>query len=95
MMGQRLEDVRRTRDDADAGAVDAPLEDGDRLVLYSDGLFQFFDQSFEEFSRRAQTLGGVPTDRLLESLLPLPAAVIDDDVTIFAVEIGREAENTP
>jgi sigma-B regulation protein RsbU (phosphoserine phosphatase) len=74
--------------EADPGAVDVPLEEGDRLVLYSDGLFQLFDRSFEQFSRRVQTLGHLRTDRLLESLLPSPAAGIDDDVTVFVAEIS-------
>ncbi len=66
---------------------DILLEEGDRLLLYSDGIFQIYDNSFEKFAEHVESLNSPSVTEMLKSVLPSEPAVIEDDITLFVIEL--------
>lgn len=69
---------------------DIPLEEGERLLLYSDGIFQMYDNSFEKFAEHVKSLNSPSVTELLKMLLPSEPAIIEDDITLFAIELRQK-----
>ncbi|MBX7057013.1 MAG: SpoIIE family protein phosphatase [Leptospirales bacterium] len=86
--------------DAAYGARQYPLQPGDRLLLFSDGLFEQFNAARELFgeqrvARSAAALAAVDLERMVDALLEqvrsfAGSAPREDDVAILAAELLRD-----
>ena len=64
---------------------------GDRVVLYSDGLFHAFGNSMVTFLDEVRGSGRLPVRGQLDHLLGSARAGAEDDVTILVAEVGLRA----
>ena len=75
------------------------LADGDSLLLFSDGLIERRGESLDEGMRRlagaAGAAGRVPLPILLDTLMPLAARPLQDDVTALVVRRAPRAAPVP
>lgn len=74
------------RFEAEMPAMQATLGPGDRLLLYTDGLLQDFQDKLEDLVAKADATKRLPLEDWLAALLP-PTPGARDDLTVFACEI--------
>lgn len=70
------------------------LAPGDRLVFYSDGIFQRFDRSLPRFLEGIQPVVHAPPEQFFSSVLPSAEVPIEDDITLLLVDVLRATERT-
>ena len=68
---------------------------GDRLVFYSDGIFQRFDRSFDLFLNEMKHIANVPQGKLISSLLPPEEVPLDDDITLLLIDVLTATKRIP
>lgn len=59
---------------------------GDRLIFYSDGIYQQFQRSFGAFRDEVTRLADAPAAAMMAALLPPAEVPLEDDVTLLLLE---------
>jgi serine phosphatase RsbU (regulator of sigma subunit) len=86
-------------DDYEFAAVEEPFSEGDRIAVFTDGLFEAIDSAGEEFGmeRLAQSLGrsahlplGEGLDAVMTAVAAFSGGNFGDDVCIIAAELEND-----
>lgn len=73
--------------DASLPADAFTLAPGDRLLIYTDGVFQMFNREFAPFLRRVTQLAGAPQQEIFSALLPPEEVPLEDDFTLLLLDV--------